>query len=233
MATRARPIPKRTLAGLVASCGVATLACAPTHPGAHRTEDGDAGVGRDGGAQPADASVTIDGGLDGGGIPHRAEAAACDNDRPSVVPDGGFGRSIPDGGGANGYCNADADCQRGDAGPDGRCTVSPSFPEPLCTYDRCFADSDCGDAGVCACRDPDWALANVCVPSNCRVDAACGPGGYCSPTRGGCGPFTGVVGYYCHTPNDQCMTDSDCVSSYCVYDSATARWTCGMLDCSG
>jgi hypothetical protein len=38
----------------------------------------------------------------------------------------------------------------------------------------------------------------------------------------GCG-FIG--GYYCHTPNDQCVNDSDCASS-CVYDATVGYWRC-------
>jgi hypothetical protein len=69
-----------------------------------------------------------------------------------------------------------------------------------------------------------------CVSGNCHIDANCGPGGYCSPSYGtqGCG---GLAGYYCHTPTDQCIDDTDCTDggySVCAYSSATNRWECQL-----
>jgi hypothetical protein len=214
---------------------VAASSCGPRSHEAHQSDNGDASSRHDGGVPPLDGGSRGDGGLasDAADAPHRPVAVSCDHVRPSEVPDGGFGFNIPDGGAATGYCNTDVDCEEADAGTDGRCTMLPSVPVPLCSYDACFSDSDCGDAGVCACRDPNKGAANTCVPSNCRVDADCGPGVLCSPTLGGCNSFTGVDGYYCHTPNDQCSAPADCFTGSCVYDLATARWVCGTLDCAG
>jgi hypothetical protein len=43
----------------------------------------------------------------------------------------------------------------------------------------------------------------------------------------------GVGGYYCHTANDQCVDDSDCVSTggyaACGYSTANGRWECTMI----
>ncbi len=100
-------------------------------------------------------------------------------------------------------------------------------------------DSDCGDASVCLCRSGQGNDTNACVPSDCRVDGDCGDGGYCSPVVLGCSGLTGVTGYYCHTPRDECMNDSDCVDTAfvdlrCVFDLAqNARWLCGPVNCSG
>jgi hypothetical protein len=77
---------------------------------------------------------------------------------------------------------------------------------------------------------------SVCLPANCRVDADCGPGGYCSAELGGCGTHVGYVGYYCHTPQDECQTDADCTipGLFCVFDmTGKMRWVCGPLDCTG
>jgi hypothetical protein len=47
-----------------------------------------------------------------------------------------------------------------------------------------------------------------------------------------CGPSVG--GYYCHTPNDMCIDDSDCATgnglpAACTYSSAHGRWECTQL----
>jgi hypothetical protein len=42
----------------------------------------------------------------------------------------------------------------------------------------------------------------------------------------------GVAGYYCHTANDQCIDDTDCVATMgnatCAYSTANSRWECVM-----
>ncbi len=164
---------------------------------------------------------------DAGPPPHRASAVACSEARPTAVPDGGFGLTT-------GRCSTDTDCAATDAGENGRCVVVPSIGYSVCTWDDCFTDSDCGDAGVCACRDAVSGGANVCVPADCRVDSDCGPPGLCSPSLAGCVPYIGVAGYYCHRPGDACLDDADCRVPYrCVFNATGARWTCALLDCSG
>lgn len=159
---------------------------------------------------------------------HRPTEVTCDHSRPSTVPDGGYG--FPPG-----NCESDAECA--DGGADGRCTVNPGAGS-ICTYDQCFTDSDCADGGICSCRDYQGYQINACVPGNCHVDADCGDGGYCSPVEGGCPPFVGILGYYCHTPKDECVNDSDCSSVvpglYCIYDpTVETRWFCAPIDCTG
>jgi hypothetical protein len=39
----------------------------------------------------------------------------------------------------------------------------------------------------------------------------------------------GVAGFYCHTPNDRCMNDSDCPTNDCGYDSAVGYWSCQSI----
>ena len=74
------------------------------------------------------------------------------------------------------------------------------------------------------------------MPGNCHVDANCGVGGYCSPsyTGTGCGS---LGGYYCHTPSDQCIDDTDCGSggglSVCTYDQSVGYWMCKMRGLCG
>ena len=136
-------------------------------------------------------------------------------------------------GGQPGMCSSDSQCT---AGSNGRCVESGGgVLFCSCTYDTCQHDSDCTGA-TCACHGSAYTYnqGNTCVGGDCHVDANCGPGGYCSPSYNtmGCG---GLAGYYCHTPNDQCIDDADCGSSgnVCVYVTSTSRWQCAMAPLCG
>lgn len=130
-------------------------------------------------------------------------------------------------------CAQDEHCTRGE---NGRCEDFRG--EFRCTYDECFVDSSCNQGGPCACEGGFWSDSNVCLPGNCRTDADCGSAGYCSPTMGDCGNYSGVIGYYCHTPEDTCLDDTDCNSGaigpgYCMYRPELAHWACGYGQCVG
>jgi hypothetical protein len=137
-------------------------------------------------------------------------------------------------------CSVDSQCT---AGTNGRCLAPGRLAGCFCSYDTCFADSDCKLGGPCACRGTGTVGANTCLAGNCRVDADCGPGGSCSPTYDfGCGRYLGIVGYYCHTKNDTCLDDSDCVpagapigapAADCRHNPATGAWTCATGQCAG
>jgi hypothetical protein len=89
---------------------------------------------------------------------------------------------------------------------------------------------DCSGA-TCACHGSAYLSGgNTCVQGNCRVDSDCGSGGYCSPSFNtmSCG---GLAGYYCHTPLDKCIDDSDCSSNgltVCAYSATASQWQCTM-----
>jgi hypothetical protein len=168
---------------------------------------------------------------------HRAEATACDR----VRPPGNFGSSpAPAGFDAGIGCTSDAQCTSGE---NGRCMIERVGG--ICTYDGCFADTDCtGDnattkSPVCEC-ETDYTGANTCLgEGNCRVDADCGSSRYCSPTFGTCGHYSGIVGYYCHTAEDECVDDSDCASDgdvpggYCAFLPEIGHWKCSTSECVG
>jgi hypothetical protein len=108
--------------------------------------------------------------------------------------------------------------------------------------DQCLTDADCPNGGVCSCAGSTFEYAkatrNLCVPADCHVDADCGPGGACSPTvSSDCGAFYGVQGYYCHTADDTCTVDSECVQNgtqgYCAYAPETGHWACAYGFCAG
>jgi hypothetical protein len=142
-------------------------------------------------------------------------------------------------------CMRDSDCT---AGTNGRCDPMLRINGCQCSYDQCFADSDCTtSAGPCECRPTTSIMAgqvapgvtptNVCKGGNCRVDKDCGGGaGYCSPSLGACGNYAGVIGYYCHTPQDKCTDDADCAAQGggdCRFDQVSAAWLCQKTQCAG
>lgn len=163
---------------------------------------------------------------------HRAAAMACSRERPASTCMAGFGPPSA--------CTTDAQCT---TGVNGRCVGNP-HDGCRCNYDTCFADGECSTGGPCECRLSSRGAsgANVCLAGNCRVDADCGAEGFCSPTLGSCGDYGGTVGYYCHTPNDECLDDADCVDRdagflgqrpYCMFARETGRWVCSNQGCAG
>jgi hypothetical protein len=200
----------------------------------------DAGRGRDA-AQGGDAG----GGHDSGLAPptsHRPTHVNCMSTRPPGLQDGG---GMPFCAGEKGSCTSDSQCpETNDAGgTNGRCTPSeddgPAIGCPSCQYDQCSTDSQCGPDSVCACGGDALAgrFPNGCLTGNCQIDSDCGPGGYCSPNGGFCGE--GTLGYYCHTADDQCHNDSDCLNNpdfaggECVYDMSKKIWDCQGEACPG
>jgi hypothetical protein len=131
-------------------------------------------------------------------------------------------------------CTANADCKEQ---KNGRCSASG-----FCSYDSCYADADCGKGGVCVCTE-EGKRGYACVMGNCSVDGDCKGergNGYCSPTYGlSCGPFTGTIGWYCHTKDDDCVDDGDCAKpgkgarGYCAWSPEASKWVCGYGQCVG
>ncbi len=129
-------------------------------------------------------------------------------------------------------CSTDGDCA---AGANGRCLTSSHVAGCYCAYDKCAGDGDCPSGQTCACKGSSYTFgaSNTCVPGNCHVDTDCGAGGYCSPTPAlpcdaAGADFCQGVGYYCHTPKDQCVDDSDCGGGLlgCLFDPTVGYWKC-------
>ena len=192
---------------------------------------------RDAGTMATDGSVGVDSPIevDAGSscVPrppavHRPSAGACDRERiRNTIPD-----PLPD----YATCHSHAEC---DAGENGRCTGN-THDGWYCTYDECFTNDDCtGENMVCNCEGGFRSDNNVCVPGDCQTDADCGADGFCSPTLGDCGHYTGPVGFYCHTCDDECIDDADCGGSgefanpYCAYSPIVGRWVCQDSECVG
>ena len=159
-------------------------------------------------------------------LQHRAAGSVCAVARPAIMPTPGSWCQSEDGGPCMGDpCNRDSDCKQG---LDGRCSVEgPGPPHATCSYDECASDSDCAKGVPCQCRAASSANADACLAqSSCGVDADCGPNGYCSPSH--LDQWCGGA-YYCHTPLDTCVDDSDCTgtSRGCYFDVALQHWACG------
>ena len=156
---------------------------------------------------------------------HRAKSEICDSVRE--VPEPTYQHEYNE-------CTAHADCKEGE---NGRCEIGNWWDDYLkCTYDLCFKDGDCEAGKICQCGGD---AANRCyAEGNCRTDADCGRNGYCSPTLGSCGHYSGPVGYYCHTPDDECVNDADCADQfeyggYCAYNKVSGHWSCSDAECDG
>lgn len=166
---------------------------------------------------------------------HRATRETCPTDRPASSCDLGMS-------GAPAECRMDGQCTMG---TNGRCVGNP-HDGCRCSYDTCRDDMGCATGGPCACRlsNRGAAGANVCLPGNCQIDADCGNSSwsYCSPTFGSCGDYGGVVGYQCHTAQDECVDDEDCAGQdagflgqrpYCMFVREVGRWQCSNSGCAG
>jgi hypothetical protein len=245
---RARDLIPLVLLGVVGCGGTFETRGGEADSGGTGGAGGDGGFSA-GGAGPSSGGVLGGGGVGGkvgtGGVgggkggsggrittvptQHRPIATAC-GPRPAPPPAG-------TGGAANGPqpplppCTVDADCTQG---PNGKCVTGRIGPH--CTYDACFADADCGKGAVCLCGTPDGA-SNVCLGQGCQIDADC-PNSWCSPTFSSCGLFSGVVSYACHTPQDECVNDTDCGTptgsgGYCMFDPMVSHWICSTSQCAG
>lgn len=217
---------------LLSSCAESHNTCTVGCPDASGPDAGDVDAG------DVDAGDVDGGDVDGGDgcssrtpVAHRSAGSTCDPDRPP-------GSTPEPSGGPPSSCASDADCTDG---TNGRCTGNP-HDGWRCTYDTCFADADCDPNSVCECDGGFRSGANVCLPGNCRTDDDCG-GAFCSPSFGGCGEYSGTVGYFCHTCEDECVDDSDCQdldagvggwgAPYCAFDPTAGRWMCSALHCAG
>lgn len=108
-------------------------------------------------------------------------------------------------------CTDDSDC---DAAANGKC-IAP-IQNVRCEYYDCVEDADCSDNQRCACP--------TCVPSACKSDSDC-EGGTCLLSSR-CGL---PEGYFCTTPDDECVTSADCDGMDCAHD--IDRWRCTNTSC--
>jgi hypothetical protein len=130
----------------------------------------------------------------------------------------------PDGGAPK--CGSLADCR-----PDGSTTgyYYMACLHGACSVDPCITDSDCASGQICACQGQLGGgpprLGNACMTTQCQVDANCGGGQVCSASVGPCGS---LLGYYCHTPADECLTDADCCGTtpLCTFQTSKGHWAC-------
>jgi hypothetical protein len=149
---------------------------------------------------------------------HRVAAIDCERERPRnriYFFVGGSPGSV--------VCQSHDDCSDG---VNGRCQAFGYE----CTYDACFTDRDCAAGELCDCAGGLHG-SHRCLPAtDCRVDADCPSGRFCSPSGSRtCVNLNGVVGYFCHTPADDC--GADCPLA-CVFDADIGHWRCTDSFCT-
>lgn len=218
--------PMLRTAPIVSTVGlVAALGCGG------RESETTTGTNSSGASADMDASTVGDARVP---LYHRVTAATCPSTRGAGTP-GLMSSCVTPRPSGDFCCSTDSDC---DGGIDGRCILGERNAGGQCTFDECFTDSKCPSGAPCICRSsPTDNVANACSPAgNCLVDADCSSASYCSPSVspsdqecGGASPYSGT--YYCHTPSDTCIDNSDCVneegpSGYCVYDPNAKHWGC-------
>jgi len=155
---------------------------------------------------------------------HRAKATACPKSGAEVDA---HKKMAPTPGTP---CSSDADCKDE---KNGRCAAGGT-----CAYDECYVDGDCEKDRICVCRQEGKYGYRCLRAGNCRVDSDCGQGEFCSPSFDNvCGPYHGVIGYFCHTSKDECRDDDECKKDfsfgYCGYQPEVGHWACGSAMCKG
>jgi hypothetical protein len=195
---------------------------------AEKTPGGDEAAGASG-SEPRDGDDNSDGGERASELPvpasHRMSGQACDESRPeSDLEDPTEGDE----------CQSHEECTEGE---NGRCLRTDDFSSTgakpyKCTYDECFSDADCGNGGVCRCSGNRGTDATYCLMGNCSVDSEC-DSGYCSPSLSwACPNFPDTAGYFCHTPEDECVNNLECGSqAKCVFAPKEKRWMCVTGGC--
>jgi hypothetical protein len=171
-------------------------------------------------------------------FPHRAAAIACSHDRPPGIA----GPATVDAGPLGVGCNTDADCTQ--LFDNGRCIPpGPTGLRGRCSYETCFADSDCHNpsplsTSVCVCGTAipgqSTRTADACFPGECRTDADCTgqTGQFCSQAMVYAECFSGreIAGFYCRSLHEECSTDADCAdggaNTYCSFVGHGKRWAC-------
>ena len=155
---------------------------------------------------------------------HRAAPSSCPTTRDPGHAEPGFTG-----------CKTDDECKDG---KNGRCIATLGAGN-TCSYDACFADADCGSAGVCDCRNSTQRGANVCFKGNCHTDGDC-KGDFCSPSGTTTDPSCmgipfGAFGFFCHTAADECRDDGECkgLDGKCIFDPDLLHWRCAALECPG
>lgn len=98
-------------------------------------------------------------------------------------------------------------------------------PAPTCKS-GCVVDGECGANMICVCGHPESPTGGVCRPSQCTSDLDC-PYGYCASYAQVCG----AGGYACHSPDDECLSNADCLGGSCSYDSVLGHRACNNAVC--
>lgn len=125
-------------------------------------------------------------------------------------------------------CSADSDCPANQP-CECRASDADSAANTCVSGGNCRIDSDCGPCGYCS-------PTQINVLCFCPSTVLCPDGGgacYEGTSSGweevpcSCGDACGH-GYFCHTPRDTCVDDSDCDDGTCNYDTVNMQWSCSI-----
>jgi hypothetical protein len=91
---------------------------------------------------------------------------------------------------------------------------------------ECTTDADCSDGSVCLCSVTNGWGFNKCVAADCRTSDDCGAFA-CAVSEDICQDPELIT---CHTPADECLTNSDCGDPRfrCAFASDVGAWRCSV-----
>ena len=157
--------------------------------------------------------------------------------RDSDCAAGANGRCLQAGGPACDYfcsyddCAVDSDCT-GHVPCACRSSSSDTTANKCAIGSNCLIDADCGPGGSCSPSLLGSSIDCVCVhQSFCQPDGGgcfeTGPDGVTKAVPCSCDGTCGH-GYFCHTPKDSCLDDSDCApgTGTCNFDLTSKLWMC-------
>ena len=153
--------------------------------------------------------------------------------RDSDCTAGTNGRCLQAGGPACNYhcsyddCSSDSDCSA-HAPCACRTSSSDTGANSCATASNCRIDADCGPGGSCSASlvggSCECISESFCAPNE-KGCSKTGPDGVTVQVPCSCGGQCGH-GYFCHTPKDSCLNDSDCASGTCNFDLTSQAWLC-------
>lgn len=127
-------------------------------------------------------------------------------------------------------CTTDAECGVGNhCAEDSFCLGSCG-----CAPTGCSTDDDCEAGFACRCGE----LQGTCIPASCRSDADCPDDRLCLETRSTyCAigfEYETAFGLACQSPEDECLTDNECVGGdVCQGRPGTPRRCEALEECEG
>lgn len=226
---------------LLASLGIAPVACGGTTTDTPNQGGGGSDNVAGKGGSTGKAGSTSHGGVTGQactnpqfdpeshlvscdeGFSHRPDATACGATVNRIAPE----PSLPRADGSVPCADDPGKCSQYLYGYCDGVFAGGEAPVATCRS-GCFTDFECGENNICICGNVQSPTGGVCRYSSCKTDAECAPGYLCASYSGLCGGG----GFACQTPDDECMTNQDCVGQgACISDGTLGYRVCSNAVC--